>query len=105
MNRHRAVAFRATVQNDQKLTLQNGQKQWVVALPFDPVNQWSTPARPLWKCGHGHRVRGSLNGQSFHGAVIERAGTFWLPLEASLAAAAGLDVGQWVDVLIEPEDG
>ncbi|MHA6203753.1 DUF1905 domain-containing protein [Dyella soli] len=96
MNRHRAVAFRATVQS--------GPKQWAVALPFDPVSQWSTPARPLWKCGHGHRVRGSLNGQTFQGAVIERAGAFWLLLEESLAAAAGVDVGQLVDVLIEPED-
>lgn len=96
MNRHRAVAFRAAVQT--------GNKQWVVALPFDPVSQWSTPARPLWKCGHGHRVRGSLNGKDFHGAVVERAGAFWLLLEESLMTAAGLGAGQWVDVLIEPED-
>jgi Domain of unknown function (DUF1905) len=96
MNRHRAVAFRATVQD--------GHNQRVVALPFDPVSQWSTPARPLWKCGRGHRVRGSLNGHDFQGAVIERAGAFWLLLDESLAFLSGLDVGQLVDVLIEPED-
>jgi hypothetical protein len=96
VNRHRAVAFRTTIQS--------GQKPWLLPLPFDPVTQWSTPARPLWKCGHGHRVRGSLNGQDFHGAVVERAGAFWLMLEESLAMAAGLNVGQPVDVLIEPED-
>ena len=96
MNRRRAVAFRANVQG--------GQGQWLVPLPFDPVNQWSTPARPLWKCGHGHRVRGSLNGQNFSGAVVERSGGFWLLLEESLGVVAGLGTGQWVDVLIEPED-
>ena len=98
MNRHRAVAFRATVHNEEH-------RPWLVPLPFDPVSQWSTPARPLWKCGHGHRVRGSLNGQDFRGAVIERAGTFWLQLEEASALAAGLGAGQCVDVLIEPEDG
>jgi hypothetical protein len=36
--------------------------------------------------------------------VVERAGAFWLLLEESLMAAAGLGAGQWVDVLIEPED-
>ncbi|WP_430390274.1 DUF1905 domain-containing protein [Dyella sp. 20L07] len=96
MNRHRAVAFRAKVQN--------GHSQWAVVLPFDPITQWSTPARPLWKCGHGHRVRGSLNGRDFQGTVVERAGAFWLVLEDSLATAVGLNVGQSVDVLIEPED-
>ncbi|MFC4526860.1 DUF1905 domain-containing protein [Dyella halodurans] len=96
MNRHRAVAFRAAVQS--------GHNQRLVPLPFDPVSQWSTPARPLWKCGHGHRVRGSLNGQSFQGAVVERAGAFWLLLDEALFAATGLGVGQLVDVLIEPEE-
>ncbi|RDI97458.1 DUF1905 domain-containing protein [Dyella solisilvae] len=96
MTRHRAVAFRATVQN--------GHSQWAVALPFDPVTQWSTPARPLWKCGRGHRVRGSLNGQDFQGSVVERAGAFWLLLEESLAATVGLNAGQSVDVMIEPVD-
>ena len=96
MNRHRAVAFRATVHSDQR--------PWLVPLPFDPVSQWSTPARPLWKCGHGHRVRGSVNGTDFRGAVVERAGTFWLQLDDSVAQAAGLNAGQFADVLIEPED-
>jgi hypothetical protein len=96
MNRHRAVAFRTTIQGSQR--------PWQLPLPFDPVTQWSTPARPLWKCGHGHRVRGSLNGQDFRGAVVERAGMFWLVLEESPAAVAGLNEGQHVDVLIEPED-
>ena len=94
MGRHRAVAFRAAVQGDHS--------QWAVALPFDPVSQWSTPARPLWKCGHGRHVRGSVNGQTFRGTVVKRAGAFWLLLEESLAA--GLNLGQAVDVLIEPED-
>ncbi|HEY2623127.1 MAG TPA: DUF1905 domain-containing protein [Dyella sp.] len=96
MSRHRAVAFRAAVHSDPN--------QRLVPLPFDPVSQWSTPARPLWKCGHGHRVRGSLNGQSFQGAVVERAGAFWLLLDEALFAAAGLGAGQLVDVLIEPEE-
>ncbi len=73
-------------------------------LPFDPISQWSTPARPLWKCGHGHRVRGSLNGQTFSASVVERAGSFWLLLEESLAMAAQLGAGQSVDVLLEPDD-
>ncbi|WP_130618127.1 DUF1905 domain-containing protein [Dyella amyloliquefaciens] len=96
MNRHRAVAFRAVVQS--------GQKQWLVPLPFDPITKWSTPARPLWRCGHGHRVRGSLNGQTFRALVVERAGGFWLLLEESLAMAAELGAGQSVDVLLEPDD-
>jgi hypothetical protein len=96
MGRHRAVAFRAVVQE--------GQRQWLVPLPFDPVSQWSTPARPLWRCGHGHRVRGSLNGQPFQGAVVERGGTFWLLLGETLPSAAGLGAGQAVDVLLEPDD-
>ncbi|WP_199097954.1 DUF1905 domain-containing protein [Dyella sp. ASV21] len=96
MSRHRAVAFRATVHN--------GHSQWSVPLPFDPVNQWSTPARPVWKGGHGHRVRGSVNGRDFHGAVVERSGAFWLLLEESLIRGAGFHEGQSVDVLIEPDD-
>jgi hypothetical protein len=96
MNRHRAVAFRAVVQRSQT--------QWLAPLPFDPISQWSTPARPLWKCGHGHRVRGSLNGRAFSAPVVERAGSFWLLFEDSLATAAGLSAGQWVDVLLEPDD-
>lgn len=97
MNRHRAVAFRAIVHNEQR--------PWLVPLPFDPVSQWSTPARPLWKCGHGHRVRGSLNGKDFRGAVVERSGAFWLQLEESSGIAAVVGHDRWVDVLIEPEDG
>lgn len=73
-------------------------------LPFDPITKWSTPARPLWRCGHGHRVRGSLNGQTFSAQVVERAGGFWLLLEESLAMAADLGAGQSVDVLLEPDD-
>lgn len=73
-------------------------------LPFDPITKWSTPARPLWRCGHGHRVRGSLNGQTFSAQVVERAGGFWLLLEESLAMAAELCAGQSVDVLLEPDD-
>lgn len=96
MGRHRAVAFRAVVQE--------GQRQWLVPLPFDPVSQWSTPARPLWRCGHGHRVRGSLNGQQFQGVVVERGGTFWLLLGETLPPAPGLGAGQAVDVLLEPDD-
>lgn len=95
LSRHRAVAFRAFVQN--------GPSPWAVPLPFDPVNRWSTPARPLWKCGRGHRVHGSLNGQPFKGVVVERAGAFWLLLEESWADDQGLQPGQSVEVLIEPE--
>jgi len=96
MNRRRAVAFRASIHNDQQ--------SWLVPLPFDPVSQWSTPARPLWRCGQGHRVRGSLNGQDFRGAVVERAGAFWLQLEAPFMTAAELAAGRLVDVLIEPDE-
>jgi hypothetical protein len=49
-------------------------------------------------------VRGSVNGRDFRGAVVERSGTFWLQLEESYAALVGLVAGQFVDVLIEPED-
>jgi hypothetical protein len=96
MGRHRAVAFRAVVQG--------GQQPWLVPLPFDPVSQWSTPARPLWRCGQGHRVRGSLNGRDFRGAVVERSGVFWLQVEGVPAIAAELGADRLVDVLIEPDE-
>jgi hypothetical protein len=35
---------------------------------------------------------------------VERAGSFWLLLEESLAMAAELGAGQSVDVLLEPDD-
>jgi hypothetical protein len=67
-----------------------GHKGAAVELPFDPAVRWSLPAIALWPGRRGHVVRGRLAGRHF------------VLVDAALMAAAGVEVGDTVEVSVEP---
>lgn len=82
--------------------LLDGHKELAVEVPFDPAARWMLPARPLRPGRRGHPVRGTLNGTYFESAVVPRAHRFWVTVSHDVATSAGVDVGDDVDVTLEP---
>jgi hypothetical protein len=78
-----------------------GHKGAAVEVAFDPAIRWSVPAVRLWPGRHGHRVQGRLNGIAFESAVVPRARGFFLLVSEELMQAAGLAVGDSVQVTLQ----
>jgi hypothetical protein len=83
-------------------TLLDGHTGAAVEVPFNPTARWSIPARQLRRGRRGHHVRGTLNGTIFDSAVVPRSRKFYLLIDESLMQSAGVDVGETVDVVLEP---
>jgi len=82
--------------------LLDGHKEAAFGVPFDPAVRWRLPATRLTPGRHGHRVRGQLNGVTFESAVVTRAGGFFLLVNDELKHAAGLTIGDSVQVTLHP---
>ena len=79
-----------------------GHKGAAVEVPFDPAERWGLGAVALWRGRRGHRVTGVVQKLRFESSVVPRSKRFWLLLDEDLLDAAGLAVGDRVDVAIEP---
>jgi hypothetical protein len=90
----KAVRFRAP--------LLEGHKEDAVEVPFDPAKRWSTRALPLMRGRRGHHVRGLMNRVRFESFVVARSRRFYVLVDADLKRAAGLEVGDVVEVALEP---
>jgi hypothetical protein len=87
-----------------KAEVQAGHKEAAVEVPFDPEQAWGTPPRRLWRGRNGHLARGTLNGSRFDSVIVPRAKRFYLLVAEELREAAGISVGDSVEVVLEPRE-
>ncbi|HEV7398120.1 MAG TPA: DUF1905 domain-containing protein [Pyrinomonadaceae bacterium] len=81
----------------------SGHKDSAVEVPFNPVEVWGVPARPLWRGRKGHAVKGTLNKTRFdEGFIVPRAKKFYLLIDKDMSREAGLSVGDAVKITVEP---
>lgn len=80
--------------------LLEGHKGAACEVPFDPAERWGTGPVPLRRGRRGHRVTATVGGVSFEGAVVPRSRRFWLLVDEATARAAGVAVGDEVEVSI-----
>src|SRR5215470_7512363 len=73
-----------------------------VLVPFDPIELWRAPPVRLAGRRHGWLVTGTANGARFDGYIGERWNRFFITLDETLRAAAGVTVGETVTVVITP---
>lgn len=86
-----------------KAEVQAGHKDDAVEVPFDPTAEWGLPAKPIWRGRRGHVVRGTLNGFAFEESfIVPRQKKFYMVIDRDLEQAAGVSVGDRVNVAIEP---
>jgi hypothetical protein len=74
----------------------------VVLVPFNPEEVWGEKPVRLAGRRHGWPVRGSVGSVRFSGYIGDRWGRFFVIIEPSLRAAAGVSVGDTLQVAIEP---
>lgn len=86
-------------------TILSGHKEDAVEVPFDPAMRWGKPERRLWPGRRGHFVRGKLNGIPFESAVVTRSRKFYVLLRDDIKAAAGVKLGDRVQMSLEPAVG
>jgi ribosomal protein L21E len=89
-----------------KAEVLSGHKDDAVEVPFDPSADWGLPPQALWRGRRGHVVQGTLNGFAFAETfVVSRARKFYLLLDRDLKQAAGIAVGDSVNLTLEPKIG
>lgn len=71
------------------------------------ANSWSfvnVPGGIVAALRNARRVRGTINGAEYDGALVSRSGgTKTLPIKRALRDALGLAIGQEVEITIEPD--
>ena len=77
--------------------LLSGHKEDAIEVPFDP-SQLGLTSQALWPGRRGYRVKATLNGYDFEGAVVARSKRFWLLVPQPIEQAAGVVVGDSVQV-------
>lgn len=82
--------------------LLEGHKDGAVEFPYDPTRRWGLPAVRLEPGRHGHRVQGKLNGVEFQSVIVPRAGRFWVAVSDEVRVAAGVIVGERVEITLRP---
>jgi hypothetical protein len=88
-----------------KAEVLSGHKEDAVEVPFDPVELWGIPARPLWRGRRGHLVSATVNGFSFPSSIVPRQKKFYLLIDAEAKKSAGVSAGAVVQVALEPHVG
>jgi len=73
-----------------------------VIVPFDPEGLWSLKPIRLAGRRHGWPVTGTVQGATFEGYVGERWGKFFVTLPPAICAAAKVDVGDIVTLVLAP---
>ena len=81
-------SFRAKIRGTEK-------SRAYLVLPFDPEKAWGPKAR--------YHVRGTINGRDVRGALEQFREGYFLPLGPAYRRGAGLDLGDLVTVMLEPE--
>ncbi len=66
-----------------------------LVLPFDPAEAWGAKAR--------YHVRGTINGKDVRGALEQFSEGYFLPLGPAYRRGTGLDLGDAVTAMLEPE--
>lgn len=88
-----------------KTELEAGHKGAAVIVPFDPGEVWGAPPRQIvskiYGKRPGHVVKGRLNGHPFEGWIGHRWGRFFILVDDDLQEAAGVSVGDSVEVSVE----
>jgi hypothetical protein len=80
---------------DFRVAVESGERGRVfVRVPFDPAVEWGSRGRVY--------VTGTIAGHPFDGSLGVRAGVVFLPLSKDWRAAAGVAVGQSVEVRLTP---
>jgi hypothetical protein len=79
-----------------------GHKGCAVEVPFDPARRFGIEKARLRPGRFGHRVRGTVNGVAFDGAIVPRMKRFWLELDAATLKRAKLAAGDTASVALEP---
>ena len=74
----------------------------VVIVPFDPEEGWSLKPVRLEGRRHGWPITGKVNGVRFDGYVGERWGRFFVIIDRELREAAGVVVGDTLNLVIQP---
>jgi hypothetical protein len=86
--------------------LLTGHKGAAVIVPFDPEKVWGAKPRqvasPAYGKRPGHLVKGTINGHAFEGWIGCRWGRFFILVDEEIQEAAGVSVGDTVDVAVEP---
>lgn len=83
--------------------LVSGHKGSAVEVPFNPVEVWGIPPRPLWRGRKGHTVKGTLNKTRFDESfIVPRAKKFYLLIDKDMEREAGVSVGDAVRITVEP---
>jgi hypothetical protein len=83
--------------------VQSGHKEAAIEVPFDPAQVWGLPPKPLWHGRRGYVVSGSLTGSHFEESfIVPRSQRFFMLIDAELQQAAGVSVGDIVDVAVAP---
>ena len=88
-----------------KAELESGHKGAALIVPFDPEEAWGVAPQPVVSKIYGKRpgyiVKGTLNGHPFEGWIGHRWKRFFILVDEDLQEAAGLSVGDMIDVSIE----
>jgi hypothetical protein len=66
-----------------------------LVLPFDPAEAWGAKTR--------YHVRGTIDGRDVRGALEQFSEGYFLPLGPAYRQGAGLDLGDVVTAMLEPE--
>jgi len=82
-----------------------GHKEPAVEVPFDPELVWGISQKPIRPGRRGYAVRGSLNGFEFESCIVSRMNKFYLLVDDQPRRAAGVLVGDIVNVTLEPVSG
>jgi len=73
-----------------------------VIVPFDPTLVWDVAPVALDDRREGWLIAGTMNGAKFEGWIGHRWGRYFVIVDAALRKAAGISVGDTVDVVIAP---
>ncbi len=76
-----------------------------VVVPFDPEIVWGTEPVALDARREGWLVRGTVNGVKFDGWIGYRWKRFFIIVEPELAEQAGAEVGEMIEVAVQPTTG
>ncbi|MEO6687618.1 MAG: DUF1905 domain-containing protein [Dokdonella sp.] len=79
-----------------------GHKGAAIEVPFDPAERWRTPPVRLHTGRRGHRVSARLADIEFETAIVPRAGRFFVLVDAQTCMAAGVVIGDEIDVTLQP---
>jgi len=76
----------------------------VVIVPFDPEEGWSLKPVRLESRRHGWLITGKVNGLPFDGYIGERWGRFFIIIDSEFRDAAGISVGDTLNLTIQPSN-